>query len=155
MVIAVIKEAARFINNNLCVLFVPLINTCIGLAIFVMWFVGVVFLYTTGTITKNSSGYPWSDVIWNDYSKGMWYFNMFFILWLLAFIVSLNVFVIASAAVVWYYQQGPSNNDQEGLQKTTKNPCYTGFCWALGWHMGSIAFGSFILAVIWTIQIVM
>jgi hypothetical protein len=73
-------------------------------------------------------------------------------LWLIAFMVSLNVFVIAVAAVVWYFQQG---NNQEHGGKSTRNPCCTGYLWAFGWHMGSIAFGSFILATVWAIQIIM
>jgi hypothetical protein len=73
-------------------------------------------------------------------------------LWLMAFMVSLNIFVIAVAAVVWYFQQG---NNQEYGGKSTRNPCCTGYLWAFGWHMGSIAFGSFILSIVWSIQIVM
>lgn len=77
---------------------------------------------------------------------------MFFGLWIIAFMVSFNVFVIASACVIWFFQQGEG---QEQGKKTKKNPCCTGYVWATVWHMGSIAFGSFILASIWAIQIIM
>jgi len=66
--------------------------------------------------------------------------------------VSVNVFVIAAAAVIWYFQQG---DDQEGGPKSKSNPCCKGYCWAFFTHCGSVAFGSFILAVIWAIQIMM
>ena len=149
LIVAIIKASGRFVNDNLLILLVPVINTIICLAWFVLWFVGVIYLYSVGTVTQNTT-YPWSDVAWEDFTKGAWYFNLFFGLWLVAFMVSFNVFVIASATVIWFFQQGKG---QEGGAKSKKNPCCTGYCWAIGRHMGSIAFGSFILAVIWAIQI--
>jgi len=133
------------------ILLVPVINTLIALALLVLWFVGVIYLYSVGTITQNTS-YPWSNVAWESFTEGCFYFNLFFGLWVLAFMVSFNVFVIASATVIWFFDQGKG---QEAGSKSKKNPCCTGYCWAIGWHMGSIAFGSFILAVIWAIQIIM
>jgi hypothetical protein len=151
LIIAIIKAAARFVTDNMMILVTPVINTIIALALISLWALGIVFLYSVGTITKNST-YPWSSVEWETFTQVAWYFNLFMGLWLMAFMVSLNVFVIAVAAVVWYFQQG---NAQEHGGKSTRNPCCTGYLWAFGWHMGSIAFGSFILATVWAIQIVM
>jgi hypothetical protein len=152
LVICIIEASARFINNNLMVLFVPVINVILALLWIAIWVLSVVYLYSVGTVTKNENGYPWSSVAWETYTEVTWYTNLFWGLWVVAFFVSMNVFVIAAAAVIWYFQQGEA---QEGGPKSTKNPCCTGYCWAIGWHLGSIAFGSFILAVVWAIQIVM
>jgi len=135
----------------MCILFVPAINTLITLLLLVAWFVGVIYLYSVGTITQNTT-YPWSNVAWEDFTKGAFYFNMFYGLWIVAFMVSFNVFWIASATVIWFFNQG---KDQEEGKKSKSNPCCTGLCWASFYHLGSIAFGSFILAVIWAIQIIM
>jgi len=152
LVICIVKASGRFINNNIMILFVPIINTIIAVAWFFFWFVGIIYLYSVGKVSKNTTFvYPWSEVEWEDFTKYSFYFNLFFGLWLLAFMISLNVFVIASASVIWYFQQG---DGQEEGSKSKKNPCCTGYRWALGIHMGSIAFGSFILAVVWAIQIV-
>jgi len=151
LIVAIIKASGRFVNDNLMILLVPVINTLIALALLVLWFVGVIYLYSVGTITQNTS-YPWSNVAWESFTEGCFYFNLFFGLWVLAFMVSFNVFVIAAATVIWFFQQGKG---QEAGAKSKRNPCCTGLCWASGYHMGSIAFGSFILAVIWLIQIIM
>lgn len=149
LVINIIKASARFINNNLMILLAPVFNTLWGLGWFVFWLVGFIYLYSVGTVTQNTT-YPWSNVEWDQYTKIGFYFNLVFGLWLIAFMVSFNVFVIAAASVIWYFQQGEG---QEEGQKSKKNPCCTGYCWAMGIHMGSIAFGSFILMVVWAIQI--
>jgi len=151
LIIAIIKASGRFVNDNLLILLVPVINTIIALSLLILWFVGVIYLYSVGTVTQNTT-YPWSNVAWESFTEGAFYFNLFFGLWVLAFMVSFNVFVIASATVIWFFDQGKG---QEAGSKSKKNPCCTGYCWAIGWHMGSIAFGSFILAVIWAIQIIM
>jgi len=151
LVISIVEASARFINNNLCILLVPLVNTLFALCWVVIWIASMIYLYSVGTVSKNESGYPWSTVDWELYTEISWYTNLFWGLWVVAFFVSLNVFVIAAAAVIWYFQQG---DGQEGGPKTTKNPCCTGYCWAMGWHLGSIAFGSFILAVVWAIQLI-
>lgn len=151
LVICIIKATGRFINNNILILFVPVINTIFAIGWFVFYFVGLIYLYSVGTVTKHAT-YPWSNVAWDDFTKGAFYFNLFFGLWLIAFMVCLNTFVIAAASVVWYFQQG---DGQEEGQKSKRNPCCTGYCWGIGIHMGSVAFGAFILAVIWAIQIIM
>lgn len=150
LIIAIIKAASRFVTDNLCMLATPVINTLIAIALVTMWIIGIIFLYSVGTITKNPS-YPWSSVEWETFTEVAWYFNLFMGLWLIAFMVSLNAFVVGAAAVIWYFQQGPQ---QENGGKSTRNPCCTGYLWAFGYHMGSIAFGSFILAVVWAIQII-
>jgi len=152
LIVAIVKASGRFVNDNLLILLVPVINTLICLCWFAMWFVGIVYLYSVGTVTNNTT-YPWSDIAWDDFTKGAFYFNLFFGLWIVAFMVSFNVFVIASATVIWFFQQG--KGQEAGNKSKVRSPCCTGYCWALGYHEGSIAFGSFILAVIWGIQIIM
>jgi len=122
-VICIIKATARFINDNICILFVPIINTLIAVVWIGIWIIGCVYIYSNGNITKHPNSYPWSQVKFdNKIQEYGFYFNLFMGLWLLAFIVSLNVFVIATATVIWYFQQD-SNKDQEKGKKSKRNPC--------------------------------
>ena len=60
------------------------------------------------------------------------------VLWYISFILASNVFVIAALAATWYFDP-----DRNGIYITTA------VCWAWGYHLGSIAFGSLIVALIW------
>ena len=148
LIIHIIKASSRFINNNILVIFVPIFQVVIGIVIFIIWCVILVFVYTIGTIKRNSSGYPWSVVEQNTFGTTLFYFNCFAILWLVAYITMMQIFLIAAAGCVWYFQHGTA----KGMKKS--NPLWKALCWSVTNHSGSIAFGSFLLAVIWAIQII-
>lgn len=153
LIIHIIKASARFINSNLCILLVPIFNTLAAMCAFVLWSAATIYLYSCGTFAVNTD-YPVISTVTRDQNgEGMFWFNVLFVLWLLAFILMLNVFVIAAAAVIWYFQQGATDCGQENAK--VHNPCYQGYCWAFGKHMGSVAFGAFILAVVWLLQIIL
>lgn len=67
-------------------------------------------------------------------------------LWHMAYINHLNMFVLATCAVMWYFA---SNRHRMG------GSILQAFWWAFFWNLGTVAFGSFILMLIWVIQIVL
>ena len=76
----------------------------------------------------------------------MWYTYLFILFWHVAFIYSLNHFVLAAVACIWYF--APNRHK-------LSSPICRAFTWALGLHIGTLAFGSLLLAIIWIIQIVL
>lgn len=76
----------------------------------------------------------------------MWYFYLFALLWHVAFISAIGQFVLTSVACIWYFAP---DRDRLG------SPICTAFKWALITHVGTVAFGSILLAIIWAVQIVL
>lgn len=68
---------------------------------------------------------------------------MFF--WIFEFIQALFSYVIIVAVCTWYFS---STNDTRGDFSLS-----TGFWWAVRYNAGSLALGSFLLAVIWIIRV--
>lgn len=63
--------------------------------------------------------------------------------WIIAFIVGCTQFIIAAAAAIWYFTQGSdASPDTVG----------TGMKWLFKYHLGTIAFGSCIIAICQTIR---
>ncbi len=58
-----------------------------------------------------------------------------------AFLNALNQFVLASSACIWYFNQGKDGVDSKGEVSTS-------FYRAFRYHLGSLAFGSLIIAII-------
>lgn len=67
-------------------------------------------------------------------------------LWHVAFIVNFSNFVLVGVACLWYFA---SNRNSLG------SPIMKMFGWGLTYHIGTIAVGSFLLALIWTVQIIL
>jgi len=75
----------------------------------------------------------------------VWY--MFFgFLWIMAFILACAQFVIIVGVCSWYFSH---NSDAEGDASFMD-----GLKWIFQYHLGSLAFGSFIVAVVWMIRII-
>ena len=79
----------------------------------------------------------------------MMVYMWFGIFWILAFLLSCNEFVIIVSACTWYFSRKdiPDDDGIPGDSEVMK-----GFIWSIRYHPGSLAFGSFLLAVVWTIR---
>jgi len=75
----------------------------------------------------------------------MAWFQVFMFFWVFEFIQALFGFVIIVAVCTWYFS---STNDTRG-----DFSLWTGFKWAVRYNAGSLAFGSFILALVWMIRV--
>jgi choline transporter-like protein 2/4/5 len=70
-------------------------------------------------------------------------------LWLMFFIMAVNEFIIIVSAATWYYSP-KDKKDDDGIDGDS-DVCF-GYKLAFKYHMGSLASGSFILALIWIIR---
>ena len=79
----------------------------------------------------------------------MWYF-VFCLLWVVAYIICLQQFMIACMACMWYFSgAGTDMADAPGEVSLFK-----AIGWGMWYHCGSSAFGSFLIALITFIRIV-
>lgn len=68
-------------------------------------------------------------------------YHLFGLFWNLAFIIATVEFIIAGSVCNWYFQQGPGGQD-------TGNATIGSLKRYFRYHLGSVAVGSFLLAVI-------
>lgn len=80
----------------------------------------------------------------------MWYM-IFGFLWIIAFLISCNEFVVIVSAITWYYSD-KTVPDDDGIPGDSD--VRIGFWWSFRYHMGSLAFGSFLLTLVWIIRII-
>lgn len=113
-----------------------------------IWIIGSIYLFSVGTFEKRGD-FPLGRVKWNQDTRRMWYFNLFAILWILAFILSLGKLVIGASCSIWYFSQTASGQ----TAAAGRGPVSKAYYWTFRYHLGSVAFGSFLLAVVWAIRI--
>lgn len=80
----------------------------------------------------------------------MFIFFLFGLFWIIAFIIAIQIFATSATACMWYFT-GHGSDDKE-MQGTYS----VGLAvkWAFRYHLGSLAVGSFLLAVVTMIRVI-
>ena len=81
-------------------------------------------------------------IIRTDTTRYAWWYNLFGLFWINAFFNALNQFVIASTACIWYFEQS------DLIPEKTLSPVCKSFYRAFRYHLGSLAFGSLLVAIV-------
>lgn len=142
--LGVIKTAAQFIRKEFLILFFPLFVAAALVGFYIFWVWAAVYIYSLGE-PEADSGSILPTMVRTDNEKYMFYYHLFALLWINAFILAWGTFVIASAACIWYFTHG---HEHSGI-----HPIRTSIWRGSFYHLGSLAFGSFILAVIQAVRL--
>mmetsp|Transcript_23391 Transcript_23391/g.23016 ORF Transcript_23391/g.23016 Transcript_23391/m.23016 type:complete len:111 (-) Transcript_23391:610-942(-) len=105
------------------------------------WAFSAVYLFSVGTIEPRDAPLSFvTTVIWEEQTRYMALYHLLGLFWINAFLIGSAQFIIAASVAVWYFSH---TSDSKG-----KGSICTGIKWILIYHMGSIALGSFIIAVV-------
>ena len=121
-----------------------------ALAVFVFWvfaIYGMVTIISTAEFVVKGTDIFTGIKDFTSRSLGMFYYFLFGTLWVNAMLMAIATFVIAAACAVWYFSKSPGMKDLD-------SPVASGFWMAFRYHFGTLAFGSFILALVQFIQII-
>eukprot|EP01015_Nassula_variabilis_P030426 TRINITY_DN6683_c0_g1_i32.p1 TRINITY_DN6683_c0_g1~~TRINITY_DN6683_c0_g1_i32.p1 ORF type:complete len:447 (-),score=91.79 TRINITY_DN6683_c0_g1_i32:100-1440(-) len=142
LVIAILKAAADFVKDVCSALLVPPVMFTFQIMLYVSWLITLVYLYSTGEQKRPQEGWPFASIEVDQRLEGQLAYHLFGLLWINAFIIALGQFILASSAGIWYFMRQQMNS-----------PVRTSVFRALRYHMGSLAFGSLILAIVQFIRI--
>lgn len=147
--IKVLRTAARVIMNNMKMIVIPLFQIVFTVAWIGVSVYALLWLASCGEITVNTvPGTPltYKTYSYTDEQKYMIYGTIFFFFWVTAFLIAVADYALIVAVSSWYFTE---NTDKRGNFSIIK-----GYWWAIRYNMGSLLFGSFIIAVVWTIRII-
>jgi xanthosine utilization system XapX-like protein len=104
-----------------------------------MWMGSAVYVFSVGYPSPRP-GYEFvTKMKWTDKTRYIFFYHVFGLFWINAFIVGCTEFIIGASACIWYFE---CNTDSKG-----KGTVSRGYHWLLRYHLGSIAFGAFCIAV--------
>lgn len=104
-----------------------------------IWVGGSIFVFSTGTPAPRASVPFLTEIMWTDLTRYVFFFQVFMLFWINAFLMGCTEFIIGCSAVIWYFE---CTSDTKGAGSVWK-----GWKWLNRYHLGSIAFGSFVIAV--------
>jgi choline transporter-like protein 2/4/5 len=84
--------------------------------------------------------------VWSNEVRYFFIYHLFGALWINAFIIGCAQFIVSAACCIWYFS---FTSDTHG-----RGSLCMGFKWILRYHIGSIAFGSCIIAIVQLIRII-
>ena len=85
------------------IVFLPIVAYVISIAFFTYWAITAVYMYGIGTV-KYQAGVPFAVVENSKHTTYLaWYF-LFGLLWVVAFFICLQQFIIASMTCMWYFK---------------------------------------------------
>eukprot|EP00744_Colponema_vietnamica_P000742 GILI01001290.1.p1 GENE.GILI01001290.1~~GILI01001290.1.p1 ORF type:complete len:606 (+),score=184.83 GILI01001290.1:72-1889(+) len=147
--IAIMKTAAVFVKDCWSVIFIPPVLFIITAALYVWWIITALYIYSAGEVKKSTTSVFASVELNRNLQYGFLY-HLFGLLWNNAFLIALNQLIVAGAACIWYFAPVV-----EGGQRDTSGAVRKSVWRAFRYHLGSLAFGSFIIAVVQFIRIIL
>jgi hypothetical protein len=134
--------------NNLRMILIPVF----GIVVMVVWILfyaySLLWLMSCGKMTEQYVTVPITGQVlgtyltftWSDEQKYMMWSSLFFFFWVSAFLVAASQYVLIVAVASWYFT---TNTDKRGDFSIMR-----GYWWLFRYNLGSILFGSFIIAVV-------
>lgn len=145
--IKILRTSARVIQNNLRMIIIPFLQVILVTIWLGAFLYFLLYLLSCGTITVNEVfGLSYRTYSYSDEQKYFIYATLFFFLWVTAFLVAVTDFVLIVAVCSWYFTE---NEDKRGDFSIIR-----GYWWAFGKNIGSLLFGSFIIAIVWAVRII-
>lgn len=139
LAIALTETTAEYIASTWQVLFVPFTFYIISGLFYAYWVALSIYLYSSGVVDKSSSSFI-ADVQWTSTTRYAWWYHLFALFYINAFLNAYNQFILASTACLWYWEHS--------IPGQPESPVYKSFFRGGRYHLGSLAFGSLILAIV-------
>lgn len=136
--IAILQTTADYINATPKVFIVPILFFLLIIAWFAYWIVSAIWIWSVGEVKKRSDS-PFATMKWTEETRYVFLYNLFGLFWINAFLIGCSQFILAVSAATWYFTHTADSGGSASLSK--------GFKWILRYHLGSIAFGSLVIAI--------
>lgn len=149
LAVAVCKVAGQFVIRVAQVALVPVFLGLILIGVWALCLLCMVYLLSSTVFVAQKDASGDYDVFtsvesYSESSLLRLYYFIFATLWCNALIQAMGIFIIASSVCMWYYNHG-ANSELD-------SPVMRSFKMGVRYHFGSLAFGSFILAVVQFMQ---
>lgn len=147
--IAVIETAADYYADTKRITFVPILFFLVGITVFFGWLLAMMCVGSIGTLKVENYLTQDKSIEWETNTYYLVWFMTFGIVWMVTFLVACNEFIIIVSAVTWYFSD-KTIEDDDGIPGDSD--VRYGFWWAFRYHLGSLAFGSLLLTIVWFIR---
>mmetsp|Transcript_29339 Transcript_29339/g.44209 ORF Transcript_29339/g.44209 Transcript_29339/m.44209 type:complete len:428 (+) Transcript_29339:627-1910(+) len=146
---SIMEAAGEFVSSNSHIGLLPIVTYILCIPVAAWWAASAVYLYSIGTVKYEDSSFI-ATIEWEDQTTYLFWFFLFGLFWIIAFIVAVEQFVTAAVTCMWYF----SGEGSDAAQSRGAVSISLALKWTFLYHLGSIAFGAFLIAVVTMIKVV-
>ena len=140
----ILESTAEFVQDEPTVFLIPVIFTVFLLGLIIFWLPTISMLSSVGEVsTENRTIFI--NIKWETSTRVYMWVLLFALLWGISFNFSQETFSIAAMSSSWYFERTDKKNVSS----------FTVICWSFTYHVGTLAFGSFLIAVLWLVQVIL
>jgi len=159
LMVTLFKEAGFMVMRMIVILFTPIVLALFIMAWAAIWSFVSAYVYTSGTATEllftreynldvpesmaNITMVYFKD---HDYINYVWLYHLFGLYWGTEFFLACHEMAIAGAFVQFYWTRD---------KRKVHFPVVRGIWWVFRYHLGTVAFGSCIIAIIQLIRTIL
>mmetsp|Transcript_12122 Transcript_12122/g.10442 ORF Transcript_12122/g.10442 Transcript_12122/m.10442 type:complete len:352 (-) Transcript_12122:250-1305(-) len=136
--IAILKASSEFVKDTPTSLLVAPVMFFVLMLVSILWIIGFIYIWSCGDIQKSRSLLPIGTIEWNSTTKFSFYMIIIFVYWSTLFLFAISYFILASSTCLWYFSN--ENRDNKSIVSISVSR-------ALFNHIGSIAFGAFVITL--------
>ncbi|VEN54101.1 unnamed protein product [Callosobruchus maculatus] len=138
LVIKLFEEAGKAIAAMPMLLFQPIVTFVALAGVACLWIYFTIWIQSAGRLQETSQNSHIYRYIKDSYMKGTFWYNIFAALWMTQFVIGCQHMLIAGAVAMWYFRK----------RKSVNFPVFVSFYNLTRYHLGSVALGSFLIALV-------
>ncbi len=151
LAIKVMNMTGKAIAAARMIMFVPVIVTGLLLIVYAVWSIVSVYIFSNGKVTAVQSetlpGGVARTVEFSDTQRYVFLYHLFGLFWIGGFLNAVVQMIVGFVGISWYFAP-----QVEGSRKVRPHLTFAMSKVVLWYHLGTAAFGSFIIAVVQTIR---
>ena len=140
----IIESTAEFVQDEPSVFLIPLVFS-LGLLLFIVYWVPTISLLSSVGEVSTEHSTLFVNIKWESSTRALIWVMLFALAWGISFNFSQETFSIAAMSSSWYFER----RDKQHVSP------WTVICWSFTYHIGTLAFGSLLIAIVWVIQAVL
>ncbi|CAH1976482.1 unnamed protein product [Acanthoscelides obtectus] len=138
LVIKLFEEAGKAIAAMPILLLQPVMTFVALGGVACLWVYFTIWIQSSGWLQETKSNSHIYRYIKDGIMKGTMWYNIFAALWMVQFIIGCQHMIIAGAVAMWYFRK----------RKSVNFPVFVSFYNLTRYHLGSVALGSFLIALV-------
>ena len=140
----ILSSAAEFVQKKSSVFIIPVFYICMLLLLLIWWIPTFAMLTSCGETSPDEKS-VFMNIAWSNKIYAYLFIFAFGLMWFVFFNFSQETFSIAALTSSWYFER----------HNHTEINALTGIGWSFSYHIGTLAFGSFLIALLWLIQLIL